>query len=208
MVLSGATKYVANCADPRVGVLLRPGNGNKPPPGKKWAIDNGAFIRFKPEEFLKLLRRLAHQASDCLWVAAPDVVGDAAATRRLFDEWEPQIAALGFPLAFVLQDGQRAADVPWGRIRCVFVGGFTRFKLGPEAKALTDEARRRGLLVHVGRVNTKNRIEHCFRVDADSFDGSSFTCFADVKVPLALNWMNGFEYAARSQATLFGGSHV
>jgi len=55
----------------------------------------------------------------------------------------------------------------------VFVGGTDEFKLGPAAAELAREARRRGLHVHWGRVNSRKRIRYIAETGAaDSFDGS------------------------------------
>lgn len=202
ILVSGATKTVARLKDPRIGVLLRPGNGNRPT-DKPWACDNAAYGgKFNPIDFRKMLARFVG-IPGCLWVACPDVVGDASATRALFDQWEPEIAAMGFPVAFVLQDGQRAEDVPWNRMRCAFVGGSTRFKLGPEARALTDEARRRGSLVHVGRVNSLRRFGHCQRIGADSLDGTQFSMFAETWLPRAIAWLDRLEHQQAAQSSLW-----
>jgi hypothetical protein len=42
--------------------------------------------------------------------------------------------------------------VPWDAFDVLFLGGTTDWKLGPAAADLTAEARRRGLVVHMGRV--------------------------------------------------------
>ena len=86
---------------------------------------------------------LAPAHSNLLWVAVPDVVGDADATLEQFRAWHMWLCHL--PLAFVLQDGaERPGRVPWQApgLAAVFLGGSTRWKLGPEAAGLVCEARR------------------------------------------------------------------
>ena len=54
----------------------------------------------------------------------------------------------------------------------MFVGGSTEFKLGPVAAALCQEAKARGLWVHVGRVNSRKRLRYSASIGADSADGT------------------------------------
>jgi hypothetical protein len=190
LLVSGATKTMRRISDPRLGVLLRPGNGNMPD-GRPWACDNGAFTGFDEKAFVRLLERLQGKPG-CLWVAAPDVVGDHAATLELFQTWEPRIRAMGFPVAFVAQDGL-TRDPPWDRFDCFFIGGSTAYKLSTEAALLACEAKRRGKLVHVGRVNSLERMQYANDIGADSVDGTSFSRFGDRWIPWALARMPGLE---------------
>ena len=78
-----------------------------------------------------------------LWVAVPDVVGDADATLERFREWHMWLCHLG-RLAFVLQDGaERPGRVPWDApgLCAVFLGGSTQWKLGSDAAQLVRHAR-------------------------------------------------------------------
>jgi hypothetical protein len=114
-----------------------------------------------------------------LFVTAPDVVGNAQRTRILFDWWCDRIAASRKPVGYVLQDGQLAERVPWTRIGAVFVGGTTEFKMGEAARELVYEARGRGLWVHMGRVNSHQRLRYAKAIGCDSVDGTSFSWFRD-----------------------------
>ena len=117
-----------------------------------------------------------------------DVVGDAAATLRQFGRWAGVIGWAGLPVAFVAQDGcEPVCGVPWGDIRCLFIGGSTAWKLGDAAAALVVEAKRRGKLVHVGRVNSLRRITHFDALGADSVDGGQFSMFPDTYIPRYLD---------------------
>lgn len=190
LLVSGATRTVATINDPRLGVLLRPGNGNLPT-GKPWAIDNGAFTGFQEEPFVRLLERVRPYPG-CLWVAAPDVVADHDATLALFEEWEPRIRALGYPVAFVAQDGL-LLDAPWGQLDCLFIGGTTKYKLSTEAALAAVEAKRRGKLVHVGRVNSLGRIQYAVTIGADSVDGTMWSRWSDKKIRWGLAAMPRLE---------------
>jgi hypothetical protein len=175
LLVSGSTKTMATISDPRLGTLLRPGNGNLPT-GRPWAADNGAFSGFNEKAFVHMLGRLKGLPG-CLWVAAPDVVADATATLALFDLWEPRIRAMGFPVAFIAQDGLNGQDVPWDRFECLFIGGSTAYKLGPSAQARALEAKARGKLVHMGRVNSIERMKIAHQIGVDSVDGTAFSRF-------------------------------
>lgn len=181
LLVSGATKTMARFrGHPYLGELMRPGNGNRPS-FPVWAADNGAFAGFDEAAFLAMLGRFSPAAA---WVAAPDVVADAVATSTLFDEWEPRIRALGYRVAFVLQDG--CAEVPWDRMECLFVGGSTSYKLSRAAARWMREAKARDKWVHVGRVNSVRRLRWCYDHGADSVDGTQVSMFPDRWLPWTL----------------------
>lgn len=148
-----------------------------------WAADNAAFSRFDAEAYRAMLAKIAG-VPGCLFVTAPDVVGDADATLALWSDWEPILRAHGLPAAFVLQDGITPAAVPWDTCAAVFIGGTTAFKLGPEARACVVEAKRRGVWVHMGRVNSERRLRYALAIGCDSVDGSGFARFPDAMFPL------------------------
>lgn len=189
LLVSGATATLRRIRDPHLGRLLRPGNGNRPD-DLPWAADNGAFSGFDPRAFAALLDAIAGHPG-CLWAAAPDVVASSDGTDALFAEWEPRIHALGLPVAYVGQDGLRSP--PWESLECLFIGGSTEWKLGRTAEVLSREARRRGKLVHVGRVNTRRRFRAAMIIGADSVDGTAFSRFPDTQIPRALAWLREME---------------
>ncbi len=137
--------------------------------GRSWAMDNSCFTkRFDFDRFQQHLAKLEPYRSRCLFIAVPDVVGDARATLQLWDTWAPQFA--GWPLAFVAQDGQEALPTPpaaW-----LFVGGTDAFKLGRAALTCIQTAKARGQCVHVGRVNSIRRFRYFASAGADSADGT------------------------------------
>src|SRR5262245_31225564 len=148
-----------------------------------WGVDNGAFSRFDERGFLRLLDALhARRLVGCRFVAAPDVVGDATATLERFWAWRPRLRPYRFPLALVAQDGLTPARVPWAAIEALVIGGTTRFKLSPVARDLCAWAKARGKWVHVGRVNTADRLE-LFAGLADSCDGTATSKWGDVHIP-------------------------
>ena len=162
----------------RWGLIMTPSNNNTPASaaasGLFWAADNGAFSGFDPARFRRFLGRLAGLPR-CLFVACPDVVGDARATLARFGEWGAEVAACGQPVAFVGQDGAEALELPWEDFQAWFVGGSTRWKLSQASADLCREAKRRGKHVHIGRVNTLRRMRAAFGMGADSIDGSGLS---------------------------------
>ena len=131
-----------------------------------------------------------------LWVAVPDVVADHAATLRLFcwwcDYWREELGYIPFPLAFVLQDGCTVDEIPWADIAAVFVGGSTKFKLRESAE-LVEAAKARGKLVHIGRVNTLQRLRFAHDVGADTVDGTAFSMFPDTYVERGCRYLQQLE---------------
>jgi len=192
LLVSGATRTMDRLrGQANLGRLLRPGNGNGPDE-LPWAVDNGAFAGFDEGGFTRLLAKLSG-APGCQWVVAPDVVADAAATLALFDVWEPRIRAAGYPVAFVLQDGQVPATIPWDLFECLFLGGSTEYKLGRSAEAIAREAKRRRKLLHVGRVNSIRRMAYAHTLGADSIDGTAFSRFPDTWIQWALDAIRRIE---------------
>jgi hypothetical protein len=118
-----------------------------------------------------------------LFVVVPDVVADAAATMARWQEWRGELAARDLPAAFVLQDGQDPAMIPWAEMDALFIGGSTTYKLGEEAAAIIREAKRREVWVHVGRLNTWPRLNYFEQLEVDSFDGTQFSRFPDTYIP-------------------------
>lgn len=179
--LSGvATAIGDELADGRIGFLKTPVSGNSLDGVAIWAADNGAFneATFVGEEaWYAWLGRMAKYVSTCLFAVAPDVVGDAKATLARSTPWLAKIRALGYPAAFVAQNGIADTVIPWDDFDWLFIGGDTAFKLGLEAAALIVDAKARGKRVHVGRVNSRKRFDRFAELGVDSVDGT-FVAFA------------------------------
>jgi hypothetical protein len=148
------------------------------------AVDNGCYTGLDRRRWLLLIRSLRGQS--VLWVAVPDVLGDARATRARFRLWAPAMQYLGLTLAYVAQDGETVAHVPWSDLRCLFIGGSDAWKESEAVGELVIEAKRRGMLVHVGRVNTQRRERFFLEQGVDSFDGSKYSRWPDAWIPGAL----------------------
>ena len=150
------------------------------------AIDNSAFTEFKADRYEALIRKIN---VDIAWITAPDIVGNAELTRILFDYWLSELE--GLPLAFVGQDGAEHLHLPWDRFECLFIGGTTEWKLSPSAAYLVREAKRRGKLVHMGRVNSDMRLKYAYDLGCDSVDGTGYQRFSKFYLKKALHFMHG-----------------
>lgn len=205
-----ATKGAEACAFERgIGLMIQPGNschlrvGNWP----FWAADNGAFTKsqkgFDPEEFRRMLIKpnLQDYAGSCLFVVAPDklcilpdgeVVGDAAGTLEQFPKWAREIRAAGFPVALVAQNGLETMldQVPWGLVDVLFIGGSTEWKLSEAARCCIVEARRRGKLTHMGRVNSFGRLARASEMLCDTADGTFLMFGPEKNLPRLLGWLD------------------
>lgn len=147
-----------------------------------WAADNDAYSGFDPDKYMLMLDKI-QGVPGCLFVTAPDVVGDALKTDERFYVWEPALRVRGLPIAYVGQDGATVKTVPWADMSALFIGGSTQWKLSADAHALVEEAQRRGKWVHMGRVNTWRRLKYAKSIGVDSIDGTQFSMFTDTYLP-------------------------
>jgi hypothetical protein len=200
-------RYFATASGPKVrsamtagilGQIATPAAGNRVQHGVDWIADNAVFAGRYPGdgEYLAWLAERADRAAWCRFVVAPDVVADAAATLVLSAPMLPRIRALGFPAALVAQDGLEDLDVPWDEFDCLFIGGSTEWKVGPAARRLTAEAKRRGKWVHMGRVNSRQRLLYASAIGCDSVDGTYLAFGPDRNLPTLLSWLRELEWPA------------
>lgn len=171
---SVTTGYLAGRYVGKVGHLYSPGGQRGPWSFLPYALDNGAYSAFlaktewEPESWLALLEWAKLSGRDPRWVLVPDVVGDRAGTLRAWDQWSPAAFSYGWPLAFAVQDGMVAADVP-PEASVIFVGGSTAWKWRTVAQWCRAFER-----VHVGRVNSYRRLWQCADAGAESTDGTGW----------------------------------
>jgi hypothetical protein len=145
------------------------------------AVDNDCFTeagraRFDADAYLNLISACNRKWGDyVLFATAPDVVGNWAATLASSLPFLPRIrnAGDGFMCAaLVLQDGATLESVPFDAFDCLFIGGSTDFKLSHVTRRICHEARRRGKWVHMGRVNSLERLAIAKDFRCDSVDGT------------------------------------
>lgn len=191
--------------DPSVHAVIRagrfayidsPAQGNRRDlhfPGVTWCADNSVFGAggFKGYDWWwRWLERNAGDAGTCLFATAPDALCDHQRSYRRSDPWLDRIRGLGYPAAWVAQNGAtlRPGSVPWDRFDCLFLGGDDPWKDGPTARALVAEAKARGKWVHCGRVNGDRRYQVMRHLGVDSADGTYLTFGPSKNLPLALRW--------------------
>lgn len=181
-----------------LGCITTPRQGNRIPDGTLWAADNGRFgdgWRGYDDWWSWLQRRVAEYGPDrCLFAVAPDRPFDAAGTLEDSLPWLPRIRALGIPAGFAAQNGSEDGEglIPWDELGpdgVVFLAGDDEWKLGDGAAKVADEARHRGLWVHMGRVNTRRRLRIAEVRGCSSVDGTTFAQFPDASVRTVLPWL-------------------
>lgn len=195
LLVSGSTRSVRDLAGEwphRLGHLLTPRNRNSIDSllatGLPWGADNGCYSGFDRDWFDAYLDRIAHQPR-CLFVVTPGVVSDARATLASFFFWRIRVAMAGQPIALVGQDGAEDLDIPWGDFDAWFIGGSTAWKLSHASLDLAQAAKRRGKHVHMGRVNSRIRMEAAALMGCDSVDGSSASMFGDKYIGKYCRWL-------------------
>jgi len=159
---------------------------NRFPVGCPYAIDNGAWAAFKngttwdPRPFMALVEQYGEGAE---FVVAPDIVAGGLGSLSVSVSWLDRLSTVARVLIPV-QDGMTPEDVrPYLSARVgLFVGGSTEWKLDTLG-AWGDLAAETGAYLHVGRVNTRQRIRRCAMAGADSFDGSGVSIFTDTILP-------------------------
>lgn len=205
----------------RLGLIDTPAQGNKHVPGAAWCADNGCFGEGYPgdDAWLAWITQRSVDVASCLFAVAPDVVGDAVATRARSIPLLSQIRALGYPAAFVAQNGIEKTCVPWDAFDVLFIGGspecvpcgyvrppdkenrkrkvcphcnrrLKEWKLGPIARSLASDAKVRGKWVHMGRVNSWTRLRYAASIGCDSADGTYVKFGPDQNLPKALSWIH------------------
>lgn len=166
-------KMISEFSSPLVvGQLLTPLTGYKNW-GGAYAIDNGAYSGFNEKRFAALIRR--NEKTNCLFVVAPDAVGDAKETLAMWQHREKW--ACGWPMAFVAQNGAESVGLPWDEMDAVFIGGIDPWKDGKHAQKIVETALDKKKHVHVGRVNTLKRYLLFSGIGAHTCDGSGVSRF-------------------------------
>lgn len=179
----------------RVGNLLSPG-GWRAPVNDCYALDNGRYPawasgkEWSEADYLDFLLKAASHPVAPRWVLVPDCVGDCVGTLREWERWSPQIAEMGWPLAFAVQDGMIPENVP-SEADVIFIGGTTGWKRRTLFQWCHSFRR-----VHVGRINTKRWLWECHKAGAESCDGTGW--YRGDQMQLA----GLVEYLARSSQNL------
>ncbi|MFD8384289.1 hypothetical protein ACFV2X_38205 [Streptomyces sp. NPDC059679] len=179
--------------------MTTPAQGNRIPDGALYACDNGKFGKGWPgaDAWYDWLTRTVDRygADRCLWAVAPDVPFDAASTLAESRPWLSKIRELGIPAAFAAQDGCEDDLIPWGEFDVLFLAGSTEWKIGPTAQRLAEEATTRGLKVHMGRVNSRQRLRIAEVYGCDTADGTYLAFGPQQNLPQLLSWLREIHLA-------------
>ena len=150
-------------------------------------LDNAAYSNWCEDSYLKMLERWTDSSIPVEWVTIPDVVGDATGTRNLFEEWHERVS---LPRAFVAQDGAEDLELPWDHFKCLFIGGTTDWKLSRAAEDVAQEAKHRGKILHMGRVNSQKRLRYAYALGCDSVDGTGYSKYNKKELLRALQYVD------------------
>lgn len=183
--------YLDGSVQPNRPAMCQPNGGRVPTPGQPWAADNGRYSSPDTYTDARYLAWLAARSPEgCLFATAPDVVGDAVSTLALSAPLFAPIRALGYPVALVAQDGLENLSVPWDDFDALFIGGTTRWKVSEAAHSLAREAKRRGKWLHMGRVNSLQRMRVADGMGCDSADGTFVKFGPRVNLPRLQGWLD------------------
>lgn len=175
MFLSGTYSKVLPQYKDQFGYML---NANRMIGGEKeavkhtWALDNGVFSdKWQEGVWLRRLEKLAEFTPTCIGAVVPDVISDHEATLERWQQYAQTVKDLGYKAAFATQLGATVENIPWDEVDVLFIGD-SEVNRRQYCFPLIDEAIRRGIHVHVGRINSVSAIERYWR--ADSVDGTNF----------------------------------
>ena len=150
--------------------------------GITWAFDNNVFtMEFNIAKWTKGLERYQEYLDTCLFAVAPDFVGDKERTLERFEEYQPTLKDMGYPVALATQDGMTTDDIPWQDIDAIFVGGSVEHKMSEATGDIIKQAIAKSIHVHIGRVNSRKRLMRFWF--ADSVDGTSPAFGPNINIP-------------------------
>lgn len=174
---------VKQCADLIAGQLLTPLT-RYTRVSDVFAIDNGAFTRFRQDAFVSLLEREKNVRDKCLFVCVPDRVYCHKTTLSMWQDMS--CLCEGWRKAFVAQDGYDGMPCD---ADALFIGGSDQYKNSAEVLEHVSDARVRGKHVHVGRVNGPERFMKFRRAGAHTCDGSGVSRYDHMllRIHAALN---------------------
>ena len=201
--------YAAGRWPGKVGLLLGPKHFKRTSlrPWLPYVLDNDAFTlrdKWDKRAWFSMLEWAKLQKQKPEWVLVPDAVGSRGETLSRWKEYSPYALKFGWPLAFAVQDGMTPDDVPL-EADVVFVGGTTEFKWRT-VETWAENFNR----VHVGRVNSIERLWQCEDLRCESVDGTGW--FRDPtredKLPALIEWLNGSRRAEQMELAARAGKET
>lgn len=137
-------------------------------------LDNGAYSGFILEKFYTYCLPFI-DCDVCQFIVIPDVVFDHKKTKLLFNDFVEKVDIPIPKRAFVAQNGATIENIDWNSFGCLFIGGDDKFK-DNKGIELAKFAKSLDKWVHVGRLNSPNRLEKYWNY-CHSFDGSGLARF-------------------------------
>jgi hypothetical protein len=165
-----------------------------------YCLDNGAWSCFqqeKPFDEEAFMWALEEIGQDADFVVVPDIVEGGLESLEYSKSWLQKLGGHQGLLLIAVQDGMSPEDVEplINKNIGLFLGGSTEWKL-ESLPAWGKLSQRKQCYFHVGRVNSRKRINMCALAGAHSFDGTSVTQF-----PRTFTRLNN----AKNQQTLWSG---
>lgn len=174
-----------------IGCIVTPMQRNITFPDE-WDViaDNGCFSQKWSERHW--FRWLLETPRLVRFAVCPDVYDPAGGPchDETLDRWRhyaPRMRRAGFTPAFVCQVGSTADTVP-SDADVLFLGGTTEWKLGREACEIAEA--RGDRWVHMGRVNSRKRLNIARSMGCDSADGTYLTYGPDKNIVRLLSWLS------------------
>lgn len=214
-VSNDATRLAAS-KERSLGLILTPDTyffRSHIPDYSAWAADNACFNQgaaFDLERYLDWLGSLIGDRDTCLFATAPDVVGDMLMTWVRSVDVLPVLRTWGVPAALVAQNGltydaetdslrihRHTTDwtwtgiaIGWDEFDVLFVGGDDPFKLSsPRAWAAIRATVAKGKPVHMGRVNSFQRLDYADALGCRTADGTYLAFGPEKNLPRLLSWL-------------------
>lgn len=168
----------------KIALLLNPHNLKPHHFQFNYAIDNAAFAQFDERKYFDMLD-YSKQFQPPIFIVVPDVVGCHARTLALWKYYYHRVLIYGYKMAFVAQDGCRPEDIPV-EADFIFIGGNDPWKMNNVHRFIDC-----GRPVHVGRVNTMNRLKKCEDLGVYSVDGTGWMRFRGSEFNGLMDWFAG-----------------
>lgn len=173
-----------NLLNAGIGALLTPySQRNTPNDHWTWAADNACFNnKWEHHKWFTWLES-KQNPDTALFATIPDVVANHHETLKRWEQHWKSVADMGYKTAFVIQDGATLDTIPIEQMDALFIGGTTEYKLSTEAQHIVEYCKTKGKWIHMGRVNSRRRIELAHNWGCDSVDGTYLAFSPDANTP-------------------------
>lgn len=155
----------------KAGQLLSPLTNYKINEDVIFGVDNGGYTTQNLEKWIFMLNKITNNIDKCMFVALPDVPGSAIRTLELFDIFVDLIPS-GWPTCLIIQNGSENINIPWNKIKAIFIAGSGDWRMGDGAKHIIQTAKWLGKWIHVGRISHPDKWDYFRNLGCDSADSS------------------------------------